>query len=43
MIADTRKLVHIDLVEINPLLDAFNQTSEMGVELVLSALGKQII
>jgi len=43
MIADTGKLVHIDLVEINPLLDHMNQTSEMGVELVLSALGKQII
>jgi arginase len=43
MIADTGKLVHLDLVEINPLLDHLNQTSEMGVELVLSALGKQIL
>lgn len=43
LLADTGKLVHIDLVEINPLLDAFNQTSEMGVELVLSALGKAIM
>jgi len=43
LLADTGKLVHIDLVEINPLLDAYNQTSEMGVELVLSALGKAIM
>lgn len=43
MIADTRRLVHIDLVEINPLLDHRNQTSEMGVELIMSALGKQIM
>lgn len=43
MIADTGKLVHIDLVEINPLLDRSNYTSEMGVELILSALGKSIV
>jgi len=43
MLADTRQLRHIDLVEINPLLDTGNTTSERGVELVLSALGKQIL
>ncbi|MBI2838442.1 MAG: arginase [Acidobacteria bacterium] len=43
MIADTGKLCHVDLVEINPIFDSANQTSEMGVELVLSALGKRIL
>lgn len=43
MIADTGKLCHVDLVEINPIFDHSNQTSEMGVELVLSALGKRIL
>ena len=43
MIADSGQLRHLDLVEINPLLDYRNQTSERGVELILSALGKQIL
>lgn len=30
----------IDIIEINPLLDIRNQTSELAVELLLSALGK---
>ena len=42
MVADTGKLVHLDMVEINPLLDTTNATSERGVELALSALGKTI-
>jgi arginase family enzyme len=33
----------MDLVEINPVLDSRNSTAELGCELVLSALGKQII
>lgn len=43
MMADSEKLLHIDLVEINPLLDTANHTSVMGVELVASALGKRIL
>ncbi|MCK5543090.1 MAG: arginase family protein [Desulfobacterales bacterium] len=29
----------IDIIEINPLMDIRNQTSELAVELLLSALG----
>ena len=43
MIADSGRLVSMDLVEVNPILDARNQTAELAVELALSALGKRIL
>lgn len=43
MIAETGRLTALDLVEVNPTLDLRNTTAEFGVELVLSALGKQIL
>jgi len=43
MLADTGKLVGIDLVEVNPVLDEHNRTAEVGTQLLLSALGKRII
>ena len=33
----------MDFVEINPILDIANKTSELAVELILSALGKSIL
>jgi arginase len=43
MIADSGLLRALDLVEINPILDSANQTAALGAELILSALGKQIL
>ena len=43
MVAESGKLVALDLVEVNPTLDLRNTTAELGVELAQSALGKQII
>ena len=43
VVAKTKRLTSLDLVEINPILDVRNRTAELGTELVLSALGKQII
>ena len=43
MVADTRRLVALDLVEVNPTLDVRNATAEFGAELALSALGKNIL
>jgi arginase len=43
MIADSQRLMGLDLVEINPILDSQNQTAILGVELVASAFGKNII
>ena len=43
MISDSRKMLALDLVEINPILDVQNQTAILGVGLVSSALGKRIL
>jgi arginase len=43
MIADSQRLLALDLVEINPILDTQNQTAILGVELAASALGQGII
>jgi len=43
MIADTGKLVGIDVVEVNPVLDERNRTAEVARELILSAVGKRIL
>jgi arginase len=43
MIADSNRMLALDLVEINPTLDIQNQTAVLGAELALSALGMRII
>lgn len=40
---DTGRLVSMDLVEVNPVLDRFNQTAELAVELMASAFGQRIL
>jgi len=42
MIADTEAMVSLEIVEINPVIDEHNRTALLGVELVLSGLGKKI-
>jgi len=42
-IASTHRLVAMDVVEINPMLDIRNQTAVTAVDLVLSALGQTIL
>lgn len=41
-IAETGKLLSMEVVEVNPILDVRNRTGELAVELILSALGKTI-
>ena len=43
MIADSEAMVSLEVVEINPILDEHNRTALLGVELVLSGLGKKIL
>lgn len=43
MIAQDGRMVSMEIVEVNPILDNRNQTSEIAVTLVCSLLGKQII
>jgi arginase len=42
LIGETGKLIGMDIVEVNPILDVQNQTGALAVEFVLSALGKRI-
>jgi len=43
MIADSEAMVAFELVEINPVIDLHNKTALLGVEMILSALGKKIL
>ncbi len=42
LLGETGRLIGMDMVEVNPILDLQNQTASLAVELVLSALGKRI-
>lgn len=42
LVAETGKLLGMDLVEVNPILDVQNQTAALAVELAVSALGQRI-
>ena len=43
MIADSEATASLEVVEINPVIDLHNKTALLGVEMVLSALGKKIL
>jgi len=43
MIADTKQMASFEITEINPILDVQNKTAHFGMELILSAFGKQIL
>jgi len=42
-LADTGKVIGIDLVEVNPVMDEYNRTAGVGTDLLLSAVGKRIL
>jgi arginase len=42
LVAETGKLIGMDMVEVNPILDTQNQTAELAVALTLSALGRRV-
>jgi arginase len=43
MICDSGRMLSMEVVEVNPVIDEFNRTAELAVELILSALGKKIL
>ncbi|HPF61473.1 MAG: arginase [Gemmatimonadetes bacterium] len=43
MLHDTKRIVSMDLVEVNPVLDRFNHTAELAVGLVASGFGQRIL
>ncbi len=42
-ICDCSRMVSMEIVEVNPVLDVANRTALLGVELVMSAMGKKIL
>ena len=43
MICDSRNMVSMEVVEVNPVIDEVNRTADLAVELVMSGLGKRIL
>lgn len=43
LVAASERLISMDLVEVNPILDQANRTAQLATELALSATGKRII
>lgn len=42
-ICDCSCMLSVEVVEVNPVLDSANRTASLGVELVMSAMGKKIL
>lgn len=42
-LCDTGRMVSMEVVEVNPVIDEANRTAQLAVELVLSAMGKRIL
>jgi arginase len=42
-ICDSSRMLSMEVVEVNPVLDSANRTALLGVELVMSAMGKKIL
>lgn len=43
MVADSKKMIGMEITELNPILDHGNQTAELAVDVILSAFGKSIL
>ncbi len=43
LICDSGGMLSMEVVEVNPVIDEVNRTADLGVELVMSALGKRIL
>jgi arginase len=43
MLGDTGRMVSLEVVEVNPVIDEANRTAILAVELVMSAMGKRIL
>jgi len=43
MICDSGKMVSMEVVEVNPVIDESNRTADLAVELIMSGMGKRIL
>lgn len=43
LICDSGKMLSLEVVEVNPVIDEFNRTADLAVEMLTSSLGKRIL
>jgi len=43
MICDSERMLALEVVEVNPVIDEVNRTADLAVELIMSGLGKRIL
>ncbi|MBM3776192.1 MAG: arginase, partial [Acidobacteria bacterium] len=43
LICDSKHMLSMEVVEVNPVIDEVNRTADLAVELVMSAWGKRIL
>jgi len=43
VVCDSGRIVSMEVVEVNPVIDEVNRTADLAVELILSAMGKKIL
>jgi len=43
LICDNGRMVSMEVVEVNPVIDEINRTADLAVEMILSAMGKKIL
>jgi len=43
MVCDSGRMLSMEVVEVNPVIDEVNRTADLAVELILSAMGKKIL
>lgn len=43
LVCDSARMLSMEVVEVNPVIDEFNRTASLAVELVTSAMGKRIL
>jgi len=43
IVCDSARMLSLEVVEVNPVIDEVNRTAILGVELIMSALGKKIL
>jgi arginase len=43
ILCDSQRMLSMEIVEVNPVLDVANRTASLAVELAMSAMGKRIL
>jgi arginase len=43
LVCDDGRMLSMEVVEVNPVIDEVNRTADLAVEMIMSALGKRIL